>query len=278
MPESETMMVPPFETLSGQQLDPAVREKLLEEIQNGEIVLGGTRVSISSVRDNRRLMAAVSETIIRLKEEGCLDQLAAPVSVDRWPEQFLPIETIVRTFVPLAYQLGPINDDEEPTVRIDEDWAINPNFVSAFKLSLWRENSEFVSVNTTLVKGCLQPLCITAESLQRKELMQLYERGIPLPGNEGYQAGRLMGKLVIDDLVAADGLSLDGQLAMLMLLAADQGVAAFLSTDGTWPDYPPVTAVAQRLGVKMVKFDFGNIPEDVIDRLPYVQHVNYSLE
>ena len=58
--------------------------------------------------------------------------------------------------------------------------------------------------------------------------------------------------------------------------AADTGVVAFLSEDGSWPVSPMVQAAAHRLGVTIVRFDFGNFPQEVRDRLPYIEHVRYQ--
>ncbi len=276
MRKTEKRMAPPFETLTGEPLSPGERTKLIEEISTRRIQLGGTRVSVMNVRDNRRLLAAVSETINRVEMEGPLDALSPPISIDRWPEVFEPIEKIVRTYVPTAFLLERVDWEDQARVMIDEDWGRSPDYVSAFTLATRRENPERIRVKTTLVKGCVQPLCITAESSERKKLMQLHGRGIPLPGNEGYVEGRLWEKLLMEEILAGIEIPPDGQLALMMVLAADTGVVAFFSEEGDWPGNSLVVNVAERLGVRIIRFNFQGVPQEVRRRFSFVVYDEYE--
>ena len=240
----------------------------------GELSPAGRRTAVQTVRDYRRLLRAIGETATRVTAAYPSRNLFLGRRIEAWPDDFLSIDELVPAFVQTAFLFerpeGPARG-----LDINGDWGNRPEFVSSFTITLRESRPSGESVQRRLSWGCLQPPCVTSESVRRRKLMRELGRGLPWPGAAGFRPGRLQDRLGPVGRRTARALPVEEQLALMMVLAADRDVCAFMSPSGRWPREPMVLRKAGSLGVKIVRFTFDGVPADVRERLPEVRYEKY---
>lgn len=220
------------------------------------------------VMDSRRLLlAAAAAARASSAETGS----SRPIAIEGWPEEDPSISESVREFIPTAVCLN--HGFAEPRSWISE----NPDHERGFRISYYV--AEAVRhrpggrVRRVAVRSFVAPPANQSEAAERGLLMAAVGKGVTNHPEYGTREFVLTGKLLNRERRIAADLRLDEQVALVTMLAARDGLMAAFSPQGEWPQNPFLDRIARRLGCRVVRFNFRNIPRDALRRLRHSRYV-----
>ena len=226
------------------------------------------------VGDSRRLLHAIACKIRTLGDTPAGDTLPWPLVVDDWPDRAPDIEESVAEFVPTAVLLIPVPHGSRAVLGENGDHSDPQRFVTSIHVIEGRRDRTRGHVLRVAAWSYPAPPAEPWENLRRGQAMAELRKGAPLARQDGWSPGLLTGRLPPDAWRMTRLLSLDEQIALVTLLTARQGWAAFVSPEGDWPTSPVLSHLAGRLRCRVVRISFVGIPPVVRRRL---RHARYEM-
>jgi hypothetical protein len=198
-----------------------------------------------------------------------------PVNIELTETELPTLADCVREFLPTMISLRPLDSGEALSFRSDTDHGARSRFLSAVYLVEREIPRGSGRVVLQAARAYLAPPAIAAEADERAELVSAAGKGVPLPFNEqdGGRSRLLSSMLTESERRGVSALPADEQLAVVVVLAGQEGAAAVASRGGACPSSPLVLEIAERLGRRIVRCCTQSVPRDVLMRIQQVRYL-----
>ncbi len=226
--------------------------------------LGSCAASAATSRETRRLLHMIGEAV-----SDTTGATRTPIdhAAGDWPDDCPDLETSVTGFVPTAVRFSDPGWDDEPILSWDDDHVSPSRFLTSVFAADDIAYLAWGKIKTFAARAYLQPPVPPADGEERALLMARHGKGVPLLAEDGHRSHHLTRRLGGLERALFGTLSPADQVAVVAMLAAGGGAAAFVSADGDWPRHQRTLYLADSLGVTVHRFSFAGVPDEVVDQL-----------
>jgi hypothetical protein len=207
-------------------------------------------------------MLATYDAVRALTGADGFDGSAAPATIADWPARTPTIAESLERFFPMAMLLKV--GARGPAVHCSSNMDHRGRYLVSLYLVEDVQETPDGRVRQVAARNFVVPPAVPEEYEQRAELLAELDRGVAVSTGGEPPPFSLTQHLRPEERVRTGTLSMQDQIALVTVLASREGVAVMFSPTATWPRHPLVSNVANRIGCRIYRFSFGNIPRTVI--------------